>query len=271
MTLTTLFGYICAASTFTYTAVAASIGIFCLACSASVINHLQEQGTDALMERTKNRPLPASKVSTRFAVYLALGLFLSGGTVLLVFTNMTTFVLGFSALLWYNLIYTPLKKKHFIAIIPGSVIGALPPMAGWAAAGNSILDPQILIIAFFFFIWQIPHFWLLLMLYRTDYERGGFPTIFKIFDQSQMARMTFIWTVATGFVGLLLPMFFALRPSYAMDAIVIAFILLVLKSTSLLREEVSRRSFRYVFLGINLYVLFVVIVVSIDKLLIILY
>ena len=167
--MTTLFGYICSAGSLSFTAWVTSIGIFAMACSAAVLNHLQEKNTDALMNRTKKRPLPSGKVSSTFAFALALGLFVSGSVVLLVFTNFLTFVLGFSALIWYNLIYTPLKMKHFIAIIPGSVIGALPPIAGWAAAGGNILDPQILTIAFFFFIWQIPHFWLLLLLYRSDY------------------------------------------------------------------------------------------------------
>jgi protoheme IX farnesyltransferase len=270
VTLTTLFGYICAIGTVDYTAIFASLGIFALACSASVLNHLQEKRTDALMNRTKARPLPSNRVPASFALWLAVYLFVCGALILSLATNLMTFLLGFSALVWYNAIYTPLKKKHFIAIIPGSVIGALPPMAGWTAAGGSVLDPQILVIAFFFFIWQIPHFWLLLLLYRNDYEKAGFPTLFQFMNQSQVARMTFFWTAATGFVGMLFPVFSIIRPSLAIGLIVGAFALLLFIASSLLRQELSKTAFRSVFLGINLYVLFIVIVVSLDKLLIIL-
>ena len=69
----------------------------------------------------------------------------------------------YCALIWYNGIYTPLKRKTAFAVVPGSVIGAIPPMVGYVAAGGSALDPQILAFAFFMFMWQIPHFWLLIM------------------------------------------------------------------------------------------------------------
>ncbi len=271
VTLTTLFGYICVRGDISLTALAATFGIFFLACSSAVINHLQEQVTDAMMERTKNRPLPSGRVTRNVAIDVAFILFLSGILTLILFTDVVTLALGVSAVIWYNGIYTPLKKKNFIAIIPGSVIGAIPPVAGWVAAGGSLSDPRIQLIAFFFFIWQIPHFWLLLLLHRSDYESAGFPTIFKYFNQAQLARLTFAGTMVTGLIAILFPLFSVLNSSFAGYCILGAFVLLLIKSTVLLKTELTRQSFRYVFLGINLFVLFVVVVVSIDKLFIVLH
>jgi heme o synthase len=105
-------------------------------------------------------------------------------------------------LIWYNGIYTPLKKINPLAIIPGSLVGSIPPAVGWTAAGGNILDPQIIILSFFFFIWQIPHFWLLLLIFGKDYENAGFPTLMQIFSSDQLARITFIWIVATVVTGM---------------------------------------------------------------------
>ena len=83
---------------------------------------------------------------------------------------MATF-LGFLTVIWYNIVYTYLKRISSLAVIPGSLIGALPPLVGWASSGSSIFSPRPLGIALFFFIWQIPHFWLLLLNFGGDYEK----------------------------------------------------------------------------------------------------
>ena len=181
VTLTTAFGFICYSGKFSVSMITPLLGILLLACGSAVINHIQEFKTDALMDRTKNRPIPSGKVSVKDASLISLLLVLTG-SILLSVNGMVPLLLSLLNLFWYNVVYTPLKKISPIAIIPGSLVGAIPPAVGWTSAGGSILDPQILIISFFFFIWQIPHFWLLLLVLGKDYEKAGFPTLTQLFD-----------------------------------------------------------------------------------------
>ncbi|HVO72560.1 MAG TPA: UbiA family prenyltransferase, partial [Ignavibacteriaceae bacterium] len=154
VTLTTAFGFICAAGGINLNIVLPLAGILFLACGSAVINHYQERKTDALMNRTKNRPIPAGKISPGNALRLALILLAAGSIILFYSSGILALALGLLNLLWYNGIYTPLKRHNPLAIIPGSLVGAIPPAVGWVAAGGYIFDPQIIVISFFFFIWQ---------------------------------------------------------------------------------------------------------------------
>ncbi|MBI2419119.1 MAG: protoheme IX farnesyltransferase [Ignavibacteriales bacterium] len=257
VTVTTIFGYLCAAGKVDGKAWLTALGVFALACGSSVFNHVQEASTDAAMARTKNRPIPSGKISKSSAVLVGIFYLISGTITLWAFSGTPALLLGLLTLVWYNLIYTPMKKRNFLAIIPGSVIGALPPVIGWVAAGGNPVDRQIIVIASFFFIWQIPHFWLLLMLYRQDYESAGFPTIFRIFSEQQLSRITWVWTVATGLVGLLFPVFSIVQPSAIGIIMLLSFLWLFFRSSVLLKKDLSRVTFIHVFKEINIYVLLI--------------
>lgn len=246
-----------------------ALGILLLACGSAALNHYQERDTDKLMQRTKNRPLPSGRISSKTALIVVLLLTVSGSALLYFGAGLTSLLLGLITMIWYNAIYTPLKRKNSLAIIPGSVIGALPPVIGWVSAGGNIFDSQVLLIAFFFFIWQIPHFWLLVLVFNTDYESAGFPTIFKHFNRNQIARITYVWTIATGLTGLLFPIFSIMKINFSAILMFGAFLWLLYKSSVLLRQDISGKSFRYVFREINMYVVFIVLLVSADKLLLI--
>ena len=185
VTLTTVFGFILASNSINEKIILPTIGVLLLACGAAVINHIQERKTDALMERTKNRPLPSGKVKPITASFIALVLLILGSIFLSLTAGFIALGLGLFNLIWYNVIYTPLKKKTAFAIIPGSLVGAIPPAIGWVAGGGSLSDPRIAFISFFFFIWQIPHFWLLLFIFGKDYEKAGLPSLTKIFNLDQ--------------------------------------------------------------------------------------
>jgi len=114
---------------------------------------------------------------------------------------------GGLAVLWYNGVYTPLKRLTAFAVAPGALIGALPPAIGWTAAGGSAGDLRLLALAFFFFIWQVPHFWLLLFKYGEEYAEAGFPSITRLFSTTQLGRLTFVWMLATAAASLLLPLY----------------------------------------------------------------
>ncbi|MHB1686158.1 MAG: UbiA family prenyltransferase [Ignavibacteriaceae bacterium] len=266
VTLTTMFGYICATGKLTSLIIAPIIGVLLLSSGSAVVNHFQERDTDALMDRTKNRPIPSGRISASGALMISLPLIISGLAILFFEVGTIAFLLGLLNLFWYNGIYTPLKKVYALAIIPGSLVGAIPPMIGWVAGGGNILDWQIIILSFFFFIWQIPHFWLLLLVFGKDYEQAGFPTLTKIFNHYQLARITFIWILATAVTSFLIPFFGIVKSPFIQFTLLLPGIWLVVNSFGLLNETKGRLSFRSAFMNINIFAVIVVIILSFDKL-----
>ncbi len=266
VTVTTAFGYLCATDNISYRIISPIVGILFMACGSAVINHYQERNTDALMERTKNRPIPSGKISPLNALMLAILLILSGAIILYTGSGVLALGLALLNLFWYNGIYTPLKKRNPLAIIPGSLVGAIPPAVGWVAGGGSIFAPQILIISFFFFIWQIPHFWLLLLVLNKDYERAGFPTLTQIFNHKQLARITFIWIVATAVTCILIPLFGVVKITFFNYGLLTAGIWLTWKAFKLLMSSEEKINFRFAFIDINVFALIVIALVSIERL-----
>ena len=174
--------------------------------------------------------------------------------------------IGLLNLFWYNGVYTPLKKRSALAIIPGSLVGALPPMVGWVAAGGNIFDPQILILGSFFFIWQIPHFWLLLLIFGKDYEQAGFPTLTQIFNIDQLSRITFVWIAATFAVSTLLPLFGLIKNYIIYLGMLVSGVWLMWNAFRLLRPVKENIWFKLAFREINIFAILVVLLLSIEKL-----
>lgn len=174
-----------------------SVGVLLVSCGSAVINHLQESRTDRLMPRTRNRPLPSGRISEKGAWLHASGYLVAGTIILFLLFPAAAVLLSWLTLIWYNLVYTPLKKKTAFAVVPGSLTGALPPLIGWAAAGGYLLDTQILLVGLFFFIGQIPHFWLLLLMFGDQYALAGLPSLNKIFTPVQIKRISFVWIMTT--------------------------------------------------------------------------
>ncbi len=173
------------------------IGVLFVSCASSAINHIQERDIDSLMPRTMKRPLPSGRISLRNAIYLTLAYFVVGSAILYFFFSPLTVFVSWVTLVSYNLIYTPLKKVTAFAVVPGSLTGALPPFIGWVAAGGALLDMKILLVGLFFFIGQIPHFWLLLLMFGEQYSLAGLPTLNKIFTSLQIKRISFVWILTT--------------------------------------------------------------------------
>jgi heme o synthase len=266
VTLTTMFGFICFTGKFSISIIAPIIGILLLSSGSAAINHYQERGTDALMKRTRNRPIPSGRISAKNALLVALVLILSGSVVLLWGSGILVLCIGLLNLFWYNAVYTPLKKRSSLAIIPGSLVGALPPMVGWVAAGGSVFDPQILILGFFFFIWQIPHFWLLLLIFGKDYEQAGFPTLTQIFSMEQLSRITFIWIAATFTASTLLPLFGLIKNNIIYIGILVSGVWLMWNALRLLKSSKENIWFKLAFREINIFAIVVVLLLSIEKL-----
>jgi len=183
------------------------LGVFCLACGSSALNQVQERDIDKLMRRTRNRPIPAGKIHPIHALYFSVVLICPGIFVLYVGTATAVSALGLCAVIWYNGVYTYLKRKSPFAIIPGSLIGTIPPAIGWLAGGSSLFDPKLFALCFFFFFWQIPHFWLFLLRYGDEYKEAGLPSAKEMFGGESFLRIVFHWIVATAVFCLLIPIY----------------------------------------------------------------
>ena len=118
-----------------------------------------------------------------------------------------TLILGLLNVLFYNLVYTRLKRSSYLAILPGAIVGALPPIMGWTAAGGNLSDRTIIFMAFLIFLWQIPHFWLLLLKYGKEYEAAGYPSIMRFADEMQVKRMIFVWIALASLFAISFPLY----------------------------------------------------------------
>lgn len=147
-------------------------GGFLVTGASNGLNQIIEKNSDALMDRTKNRPLPAGrmKVTEAFIFSISIGLV---GLIALYYINLTSFVLGLIALISYAFVYTPLKKITPFSVFVGAFPGSIPPMIGYvAASGKFGLEPGLLF--FVQFVWQFPHFWAIAWKGSEDYKRGGY-------------------------------------------------------------------------------------------------
>lgn len=266
VSITTGFGYLLSRGTVDSNVVWPVIGIFLTACGSAAVNHLQESDIDNRMNRTRNRPLPSGALSKVQVMIIAAALVVSGSLVLYVTNGLLVMVLGLLALVWYNIIYTPMKRRNPFAVVPGSIIGSIPPVVGWVAGGGEFTSPESILLAYFFFIWQIPHFWLLLLFLDKDYVSSGLPTIMSRFNETQLSRITFAWIVATALSALLFPLFNLVEGWVTLLMIILSAGALIIYSARLLRYDTGRLAFRKAFMGINYFVLYMVIVISIDKL-----
>ena len=266
-TLSTSVGFILARQGISKEILGPIIGIFLLACGSCALNQYQERKNDQWMARTQGRPLPSKRLHPITALKISLLFLLGGASILMAGTNWMALGLGAFAVFWYNGIYTPLKRKTAFAAIPGALVGTIPPVLGWVSGGGRLLHPQILAVAFFFFIWQVPHFWLLLLNFGKDYEKAGFPSLTRIFTTAQLRRITFTWVLATAVACLMIPLF-GLVTFYAVQvSLLIAAIWLVWKAFTLLRNHQSEFSLRLTFNSINAYVLLVMFLLAMDHLL----
>lgn len=152
------------------------LGTGLVSAGASVLNHVLERETDALMTRTASRPLPTGRMDPDTALLFGVVLSILGLGDLALGTNLLTGLLGAVALAGYVFVYTPLKRISSLATVIGAVPGAIPPMMGWSAVRNE-LDLAAWVLFGILFFWQLPHFLAIAWLCREDYARGGFPML----------------------------------------------------------------------------------------------
>ena len=148
------------------------IGITLLAFGVATLNQFIERRTDALMERTANRPIPTGKVSPTEALVFGLILTVSAEIYLAFLVNPLTAVLGLVVIVGYVLLYTPLKTKTSASTAIGAIPGAMPPLMGWTASANEITLGAWVLFALLF-LWQFPHFLAIAWMYKEQYRKAG--------------------------------------------------------------------------------------------------
>jgi protoheme IX farnesyltransferase len=235
-------------------------GVFLLACGAGALNQAQEGDIDALMKRTAKRPVPTGRIRAREAVLIAIALLASGSALLA--ANPVAMLLGFVTVLWYNGVYTPLKRVTAFAAIPGGVVGAIPPVIGWVAGGGSAMDPRILAVAFFFFVWQVPHFWLLLLRIGDEYARAGLPTLTRMFSRPQFARIIYVWMIATAVACVSMPLFGVSSTAWTRAGLIVSSLWLGWHATTMVRTNGEVLAFHH----INIYAMLVISLLSLGGL-----
>ncbi len=159
------------------TLLTATLGIGLAAASAAAFNHVADYRIDALMERTRHRPLPQGELNPRQALAFALVLGFLSMYLLIAFINVLTAALTFLSLIGYAVIYTMyLKHATPLNIVIGGAAGAAPPVLGWTAVTGT-LDPHALLLFLIIFAWTPPHFWALAIYRRTEYAKANIPML----------------------------------------------------------------------------------------------
>ena len=235
-----------------------------LVSSSSVINNqILEKNFDKLMDRTKNRPLPMGKISSKKSILISIIFMLVGLTLMGYFLNIYAAVISFLSLLLYSFIYTPLKRVGPIAVFVGAIPGALPPLIGWVANTNSISLEAVIIFSIQF-IWQFPHFWAIAWLYDDDYKKVGFkllPSNGKKNLNTAINIMTYtLFLIPLG----LLPTIFGITGIISGTIAVVCAILFLIQTIKLIKDY-SRNSALRVMFGSFIYLPIVQISYIVDK------
>jgi len=172
---------------------------------ASVLNQYLERDVDAMMQRTKKRPIPMGIISPEQALGFGTSLILIGLIVFCVKVNLLTAFLSLLTCFLYILVYTPMKRLTWLNTTIGAIPGAIPPLGGWAAATNH-LDPGGWILFLIMFTWQHPHFYAIAWLLKEDYKKAGFKMLPVVHPDAK-----FTFSQITAFSFLLIA--FSLMPS----------------------------------------------------------
>ncbi|MCF8113136.1 MAG: UbiA family prenyltransferase [Desulfotignum sp.] len=196
--LSAMFGHVMAAPVPGPDTLVMGCSVWLLAAGAAVLNNIQDRRYDQWFARTRNRCLPRKKISVRSAAVLAAVLILTGLGLLLGYPETRLpGILGLSALVCYNGLYTPLKKKRFAAVWPGVLCGMLPPAMGWTAVPalyRSGTLEELFFLMLVLGIWQIPHF-LVLWARQPFLDPGAdiFPCLTRVWTRTELTLQILIW------------------------------------------------------------------------------
>jgi protoheme IX farnesyltransferase len=242
-----------------------SFGILLMAISASALNQIQESGLDNKMKRTQSRPIPAGRIKVNQAIGFSICCLRTGTILIYSGGNILSALIGLFTLLWYNGVYTNLKRKTAFAVVPGAITGALPPLIGWVAAGGGLFDKPIIFLEFLFFTGQIPHFWLLILKYGEEYNKAGIPTLTNIFNRDQINRLSFTWVLTSVIAAIFLCYFEIIKSHTVIGILLIASIILIWRFSSIIKSGSENKSYKKYSILLDLYFLLVLLLLITDR------
>lgn len=262
VSLSLVFAFILAKNSIDFFILYPFLAVLLLALGVSSLNQIQEYKEDALMSRTKNRPVAAKRLSVRDGLIISFLLILCSYIFIYLSMQILGVVIFCSVIIIYNLVYTKAKKTTVYAAVFGAVLGVIPPMIGWISAGGDITDIRFISLGLFYFIWQIPHFWLLTLKYNSDYKKANFPTVVDRFGIEGLERVTLVWLLLTVIAGLFLVI------TFLTISLPILFLLIVLNIYTTYSIFTLRVKHKYIknFIIINLYMVLTMTLLIIGKL-----
>lgn len=239
------------------------LGGFLVSGASGAANEIWERDIDKLMKRTQNRPLPLQLISLTEAYFFTVLTALLGISILWIFTNPFTTMLGLLSMVLYVFVYTPLKRVGPIAVFVGAIPGAMPPLLGWTAA-TGMISHEALIIFGIQFIWQFPHFWAIAWVSDEDYKRAGFKLLPSGGVQDlNTAIQIMVYTLFLLPLGLL-PTYFGLTGINSGVIATVCGVLFLAQTFSLMRD-CSRKSALRIMFGSFIYLPVVQIAYLLDK------
>lgn len=203
-------------------------GGLCVTGAANAINQIMERDSDAIMSRTKNRPLPAGRMRITEAVIVCVILLIGGLLIMGLVFNWLSAVISLVSVILYGFVYTPWKKWNSLAVFVGAFPGAFPPLIGWVA-GAGILNYGGWILFAIQFLWQFPHFWAIGWVAYEDYKKAGFKLLPSTEGQDGFSAMQ-----AVAYTAMLIPVGW-LPFYYNISGIVSAVIILLMNVYFLFR------------------------------------
>jgi heme o synthase len=261
----TIFGYILANAAVGGRTFFLGAGIFVIATGAATLNSLQERGLDSQLDRTKNRPLPRGLLTLGQAWCQALVLLCIGFSILIASSeNFLPVLIALFSFFLYNAVYTPLKKKTILAIIPGAICGALPPYIGWIGGGGEVDGYTGMLLIVLFILWQVPHYWLVLLTFKEDYEKSDIPNFLRQYKEESLKRFFVSWIGALASIMLM----FLLLPFHLwhLSQILILLNIGLLLSVFFYGLVIQREcNYRILFIFLNLALLFHMVVLSMSR------
>jgi len=250
--ITTLIGILLAPGSMSFldafmTIIATSL----LVAAANIFNCVLEVDVDALMERTKMRPLPTGKRTNKEAIIWGSFFGAASLAMLAIFSNAITTALGALGFITYVACYTPLKRISMTALFVGAFPGAIPPVMGWTASANSLSVTAWILFAILFF-WQLPHFIAIAIFRADDYKRAGLKTLPQSLGNKQARWHMLIYAAGLVFASLA-PVFFSDASNlYGIAAALLGFVFVALCVAALQEFEIIRRT-RLVFFATLVY------------------
>lgn len=264
VTFTGILSYLLASQAVDMGVLSLFFALFPFGMAICAINEIQEIKEDSLMVRTEHRPLVNGDLSVRTSIFIIIGLVAFSFIICYLFIGTFAIIALIANFIAYNVLYTPLKKIHETSVLLGAIVGIFAPFIGWVYGGGGF-NTALLFLMLYFFIWQMPHFWLLLLRFEKDYNRAGFKSLISKVPKDTVGHFIFIWTLIYSVIVILL----ALSVHVSITTLVIITILAILVDIHFAKymhiDKLNQSDYKKSFLITVIYCTLNIIIMVIDK------